>query len=84
MLGIAFLYYFAVLGYESNLLYEIYEPANIYINYFMYQANLFAKGILPYGKLLKEGVEFVTLIFHILFLTFTWHFIVAVKPCTKR
>lgn len=79
-----FLYYLAIKGYENNCLYKIYEPLNGSINSFMTQANFVAKGIPPYGRFLKEGMEFVTLIFHILFLTFTWHFIVAIKRCTKR
>ncbi len=84
MVTFAALYYLAVLGYEGNLLYKIHEPANPFIDSFMTQANLFSKGIPPYGRFLKEGMEFVTLIFHICFLIFTWHFIIAVKRCTKR
>lgn len=78
------IYYFSILGYENNYLYKIYEPLNEYIISITNFFNTFAKGIPPYGRFLKEGMEFVTLIYHILFLTFTWHFLVAVKRCTKR
>ncbi|WP_165722099.1 MULTISPECIES: hypothetical protein [unclassified Pseudoalteromonas] len=78
------IYYFSILGYENNYLYKIYEPLNEYIICIANIGNTFAKGIPPYGRFLKEGMEFVTLIYHILFLTFTWHFLVAVKRCTKR
>ncbi|KGJ97233.1 hypothetical protein, partial [Colwellia psychrerythraea] len=84
MLTCAVIYYLLVLGYEGNCLYKIYEPANKYISAFMTQANIFSKGVPPYGRFLKEGMEFVTLIFHAFFLIFTWHFIVAIKRCTKR
>tara|TARA_R110000851_G_scaffold280799_2_gene434161 strand:+ start:4741 stop:6273 length:1533 start_codon:yes stop_codon:yes gene_type:complete len=77
-------FYCLTLGYEFNLLYRIHEPANGTINFIMTQLNNFAKGIPPYGKLLKEGMEFVTLLFHIFFLVCTWQFIVAVKRRTKR
>ncbi|MBL4682455.1 MAG: hypothetical protein JKY88_17270 [Pseudomonadales bacterium] len=80
MLASAFIYYLLVKGYECNLLYIFIEPGNGFIN----EVNLFAKGIPPYGKLLKEGMEFITLMFHLFFLTCTWQFIVAVKRRTKR
>jgi hypothetical protein len=80
----AIFYYMLVLGYEYNLLYKFDESTNNIINKFMTQVNLFAKGIPPYGKLLKEGMEFTTLIFHVFFLTCTWQFIVALKRRTKR
>jgi hypothetical protein len=85
MLLSAFTYYLLVLGYEGNILYstdvEVFNKALQNISSVL---NTVAKGIPPYGRFLKSGMEFVTLIFHILFLTFTWHFIIAVKRCTKR
>ena len=84
MLVTAIIYYFLILGYENNYVYKIYEPLNEYIISISKNLNALAKGIPPYGRFLKEGMEFVTLIYHIFFLTFTWHFIVAVKRCTKR
>jgi uncharacterized protein YjbI with pentapeptide repeats len=84
MFVFAFTYYLLVLGYEDNVLYQFNNVTNKNIDWFATQMNLFAKGIPPYGKLLKEGMEFVTLLFHIIFLTCTWHFIIAVKRRTKR
>ena len=46
--------------------------------------NSFAKNIIPYQKFLKEGMEFVSLIFLLLYTVFIYHFIVAVKRRTKR
>jgi hypothetical protein len=80
----ALVYFLLVLGYKYNLLYQFDESTNKSISDAILQLNLFAKGIPPYGKLLKEGMEFLTLIFHIFFLTCTWQFIVAIKRRTKR
>ncbi|WNC70910.1 hypothetical protein RGQ13_12285 [Thalassotalea psychrophila] len=85
LLACAFIYYLLVLGYESNLLYKYLSNNNIaFIEKLSSQLNKFASGIPPYGRFLKEGMEFVTLLFHLFFLIFTWHFIVAVKRCAKR
>jgi hypothetical protein len=84
MLASAVIYYLLIIGYECNLLYQFDDQINKYLNRFMSQVNLFAKGIPPYGRFLKEGMEFVTLLFHIFFLTCTWQFIVAVKRRTQR
>jgi len=46
--------------------------------------NNFAKNIIPYQKFLKEGMEFVSLIFLLFYTVFIYHFIVAVKRRTKR
>ena len=44
----------------------------------------FAKNILPFKKFLKEGMEFISLIFLIIYSTLIYNFIVAVKRITKR
>jgi len=46
--------------------------------------NHFAKNIIPYQKFLKEGMEFISLIFLLFYTVFIYHFIVAVKRRTKR
>lgn len=46
--------------------------------------NSFAKNIIPYQKFLKVGMEFISLIFLLLYTVFIYHFIVAVKRRTKR
>ena len=78
------LYNLSIWGYENNSLYEIYPSINDKIRFISFYANNFAKGIPPYGRFLKEGMEATTLLFHILFSIFAWHFIVAVKRRTKR
>lgn len=46
--------------------------------------NSVAKNIIPYQKFLKSGMEFVSLLFLILYSIFIYHFVVAVKRNTKR
>lgn len=46
--------------------------------------NDLASAVPIYGRFLKEGVEFTNLIFHIIFILFTWHFVIAVKRRSSR
>ena len=70
--------------YEKNYLYEFWEPANTYIKIFSSFLNDIVKNILPFKKILKEGMEFISLIFYIIFSTLIWQTIVALKRLTKR
>ena len=44
----------------------------------------FAKNILPFKKFLQEGMEFISLIFLIIYSTLIYNFVIAVKRITKR
>jgi len=44
----------------------------------------FAKNILPFKKFLKEGMEFISLLFLIIYSTLIYNLIIAVKRITKR
>ncbi len=46
--------------------------------------NNFAKSILPFKKLLKPGMEFISLSFIGMYSVFVWHLVVAVKRHAKR
>ena len=59
----AFLYMLVLYGYEENILSKIYEPVNIYIKPVIDVINNMTKNILPFGKFLKNDLEFVSLIF---------------------
>jgi len=48
------------------------------------ELNNVAKNIIPYKKFLRSGMEFISLIFLLLYSVFIYHFIVAVKRKTKR
>ena len=50
------------------------------------KANNFAKNFLPLSRFLvgRSGIEFISLLFYILFAVLTWQIIVAVKRHTQR
>lgn len=80
----AFILYLITFSYENNWLYKVYEPANLYIDWATKQLNGFAKCIVPINTSLLKGMEFICLLFYILFATLIWQIIVAVKRHTKR
>ena len=49
-----------------------------------YRLNTLAKNLLPLSNILKPNMEFVSLIFYIVFASLIWQIIVAVKRLTKR
>ena len=79
-----FVYMALIKGYESNLLYRIVPSANSGVESVAHVANSFAKAVLPFQRLLKEGMEFVSLMFYVVFSSLVWQTIVAVKRQTKR
>lgn len=81
---VSILHYFILLGYENNLLYKIYEPVNQTLNTLSNFLNSIAKNILPFKSLLKEGMEFLSLLFGIAYSILIWLTIVAVKMHTRR
>jgi uncharacterized protein YjbI with pentapeptide repeats len=82
----AFLFYGLQIGHKNNLLYKIYEPTNQIIAAISGFFNNGAKAVLPFSKFLEvnKGMEFVSLIFYIIFGILIWQTIVAVKRHTKR
>jgi len=58
----------------------VYDMLNSIVNFF----DDLAKNILPFKKLLKEGMEFISLIFLIIYSTLIYNFVVAVKRTVKR
>ena len=81
---ISIIHYLIVLGYESNLLYNIYIPANDCIRTLADFINNIAKNILPFQSLLKKDMEFISLAFGITYSILIWQTIVAVKMHTRR
>lgn len=71
--------------YEYNVLY-LFD--NECLNFDLMIASEFfnglAKSILPLHKFLKEGMEFLSLIFYIIYVSLTWQTLVALKRHTKR
>ena len=85
ILGIALLHYFIVKGTfqcisPSNF---IYEPLKLLGDFFDDLAN----SIIPFRKFIKsdkEGMEFINLIFLIVYSTLIYNLVIAVKRITKR
>jgi len=80
----AIIYWIIVIGYENNILYSISSSINKPIEFLVNILNGFAKAILPFNKVLKEGMEFISLFFYIAFSSFIWLVILAIKRSTKR
>ena len=70
--------------YEHNTPYAIYSPENNIIQSISNVANVASKAVLPISRFLKGGMEFVSLIFYIIYASLIWQTIVAVKSHTRR
>ena len=84
MIMMSLIYWLVIIGFENNFLYEIMPSMNGYIFSISNFINGIASHIMPFARILKEGMEFISLIFYILFSTSIWLFILAVKRNTKR
>jgi hypothetical protein len=84
ILGFGILYTVLVYGLEQNTLYNIYAPANPSLSQASDVLNYFAANFLPYSKFLKSGMEFVSLLFYIVFLTLIWQTVIAIKRHVRR
>lgn len=80
----SFIYWLIILGYNNNYLYEIAPSLNSLFSLFAEILNTGATLILPFSRILEEGLEFLSLIFYILFSIFIWLTILAVKRNTRR
>ncbi|MCP4970806.1 MAG: hypothetical protein GY932_09470 [Arcobacter sp.] len=80
----AILYWLIVLGYENNLLYSISNYINAPINVLAQLLNNISSSILPISKFLREGMEFISLVFYIIFSICIWLIILAIKRSTRR
>ncbi|WHI46579.1 hypothetical protein [Microbulbifer sp. VAAF005] len=71
-----------VMGYEANVIYKcwIFKP---YV-WISGPLNTVASNFLPFKRFLKEGMEFVSLIFYILNAGLVWQTIVALKRHSRR
>lgn len=71
------------IGYENNWLYQI-QILNPIFSFLSKWLNLFASSLLPFGRFLREGMEFVSLVFYIIYVVLIWQTIVAVKRHSRR
>lgn len=77
---------FAALLYakENNWLYKIYPEFNHVFSSVSGFLNWLAKAMIPFRPLQVEGMEFLTIIFGVIFSVLIWLTITAVKMHTKR
>lgn len=80
----AIIYWLLVQGHENNILYSFFPSSNPIIEDVSLVFNNIAKSILPFKRVLMEGMEFVSLLFYIFFASFIWLTILAIKRQTKR
>lgn len=84
MVATSIIYYLLILGYENNILYEMHPSINGVLENISSFVNNVSKNILPFSKILKAGMEFVSLLFYIIFASLIWQTLVAVKRHTRR
>lgn len=84
LLLIAMIYSGLIYAQESDYLYRIYPPFNNALLWLSQSINGVAKNIIPFKSFAKEGMEFLSLIFYIIFASLTWQTIIAFKRHTKR
>lgn len=80
----AVLYWLTIIGYNNNSLYEIYPPLNKIVGGSAKILNGIASHIIPFNKVLHQGMESASLFFYLLFTIFIWLIILAIKRNTKR
>lgn len=71
-------------GFEYNILYKIYPEANPYILKVSNSLNNIALNIMPFKRFLYPGMEFISLIFYIIFASLIWQTIVSIKKHTRN
>tara|TARA_R110001599_G_scaffold350254_2_gene580039 strand:+ start:22654 stop:24183 length:1530 start_codon:yes stop_codon:yes gene_type:complete len=84
LLLVSTIYAGLIYGHQSGYLYEVYPPANELIASISNSVNFVAKHALPFKNILREGMEFVSIIFYIIMASLIWLTIVAIKRHTKR
>lgn len=70
-------------AYHNNILYKIAPEYNSYISFFSDFINNLASNIIPFNKFLFEGMEFLSLVFYIVFASLIWQTIVSIKKHTR-
>lgn len=70
---VSIVHYCTIRCYEANMLYKICEPL-----------NSVAKNITPFKLMMTEGIEFLSILFGVIYSILLWHIIVAVKAHTRK
>lgn len=80
----AVLYGVIIDGQEQDLLYKMYPSLNSQLSLVSNFFNDMIKNIIPFKNLLRDGMEFISLIFYIIFVILIWQTVVSLKMYTKR
>ena len=84
IIGSIVIFSIIILCIENKFLYEIYNFINVILSEIVSILNNISKNILPFSRFLKCGMEFVSLVFYIIFAILIWQTVVAVKRHTQR
>lgn len=76
--------YLIRIGYENNFLYKIYSPANDALSWGARVLNGFAESLVVFKALMLEGMEFISLLFGIIFSILIWQAVAAIKRHSIR
>jgi len=71
-------------AHRNNILYKICSPMNNYINYIACLFNALARSLTFMERYMQKGMEFISLIFYIIFTSLTWLIILAIKRKARR
>ena len=80
----ALLYKWVIAGYNNETLYKIYPPLNGAISNTADFLNSMIRNIPHFSKVLKSGMESVSLVFYLIFVVLIWQTVVAVKRHVRR
>ena len=78
------IYSFLIIGHERNWLYQMYPEVNGIFSIISSLVNSIAKGFIPFHKILRDGMEFISLIFGLILSGLIWQTVVAIKRHTRR
>jgi len=78
------LYSLIIYGYHQNWLYGVSPGWDRFWSMTSSFLNTLANNLLPVQRFLKEGLEFVSLLFYVIFIILIWQIVIAVKRKVKR
>ncbi|ELA8137717.1 hypothetical protein RGL53_004541 [Vibrio parahaemolyticus] len=73
-----------IFSYENNYLYKIYPDFNSQISSVVGFFNNVAISFMPFSKFLHKGIEFISLLFYIMYATLIWQLVVSIKSHTRK
>jgi len=84
IVALGFFYLLVRIGYEKNVVYDMFPWSSPYFLHLSNVLNAFANAILPFSRFLDEGTEFIGLLIYCLLAACIWQLIVAIKRLTRR